>query len=83
MLQRQLQKLYRGEGINIEAVPNASGPQTHILEGGKHMHLPLPGSMGFGRLLRRKHPPYQPKTEAVRRIAQQYQALRQPVTPAK
>jgi hypothetical protein len=79
----QLKKLYRSEGINIEAVPKASGLQTHILEGGTHMNLPLAGSMGFGRILRREHPSYQPKTEAVRCIAQQYQPWRQPAAPAK
>ena len=87
MTLHQLQTLYRGEGINIAAYPSAIGPQTHSLEGGVNMNLPLSGSMGFGRILRRDHPPYRPKTQAVQQIAQQIQlqldrpALRPPATP--
>ncbi len=40
----------------------------HLLEGGRTLTSPLPGSLGFVRLFCQEHPIYQPRSQAVQRL---------------
>lgn len=61
-----LENLYREEGISLTA-EEAGAASAHVLEGGKSMVPPLPGSAGYQRLFGEAHPPYRPVSDALRR----------------
>lgn len=65
-----LSGLYTEEGIQLELDATGRAGQ-HILEGGNFLECPLPGSPGFLRLFCQEHPPYQPKSDLVRRLAEE------------
>jgi hypothetical protein len=66
----ELQDLYRAEGIAVE--PDVSRvPGLHVLEGGKCLLPPMPGTTGFARLFGQQHPPYRPSSKLVRELASQ------------
>ncbi len=44
-----------------------SDEMLHVLEGGKSMVPPLPGSAGYQRLFGEAHPPYRPVSDALKR----------------
>lgn len=65
-----LRELYREEGIVLpgqvgEGVP----PGLHVLEGGRSLISPEPGTLGFERLFYEEHPPYRPRSERVGKVA--------------
>jgi tetratricopeptide (TPR) repeat protein len=54
----EFQNFYRDRGITwtIQDTQGIAGP--HLLEGGKSLVAPLPGTTGFTRLFSGQHPPY-------------------------
>jgi hypothetical protein len=67
----ELEELYHEEGIAFEHGPPATESQRHVLEGGKNLLLPEPCTVGFYRLVRQEHAPYEPVSERVRALAGQ------------
>lgn len=65
----ELRDLYLAEDIEWENSP-LEFPGLHVLEGGKSLMAPLPGTTGYQRLFCQVHPPYRPKSEQVRAAAQ-------------
>ncbi len=72
-----LLELYQAEGIIIGSgmqvrtdVPR-NPSYRHILEGGVGLFTPEPDSIGYKRLMYKVHPPYRPKSERVRNLAEQ------------
>lgn len=60
---------YREEGIEIVADGGGAGPVgRHILEGGRFLYSPRPGSAGFARLFGEDHGAYIPSGAAARAI---------------
>lgn len=58
--------LYRAEGIAWQT--EAGGlPGLHVLDGGDSLIAPEPGTTGYTRLMGQPHPPYVPKSAALRR----------------
>jgi len=64
-----LRELYRAEGIALSVEDQNGYADRHLLEGGRSLVCPLPGTTGFARLFGRSHPPYHPNSDAVARIA--------------
>jgi hypothetical protein len=63
----ELQDLYRQEGILFEGADRLR--TRHVLEGGRSLEAPSPGTAGFARLFGQRHAPYVPKSPAVRQLA--------------
>jgi len=80
---RDLLDLYADEGIVI----GSGGPgrndrknsHHHVLEGGNRLFTPVPGSMGYKRLMYDDHRRYKPKSARVRNLAR---AMRVQEVPA-
>jgi tetratricopeptide (TPR) repeat protein len=70
----ELRDLYRAEGIDITPDDGEQPVGAHVLEGGKSLHTPLPGTTGYARLFRREHRPYRPSSERVQEVAQRIRA---------
>lgn len=65
----QLESLYRNERITWR--PTADGLiNYHVLEGGRSLIAPLPGTVGYARLFGQLHAPYEPKSAPVRSMQQ-------------
>ncbi len=67
----QLRNLYLEEGIAIDGL-SPTGPtadKRHVLEGGKSLVAPLPGTAGFTRLFAQSHAPYVPAGPTVKSLA--------------
>lgn len=64
-----LENLYRGEGIALTA-EEAGAASAHVLEGGRSMVPPRPGSAGYQRLFGGAHPPYRPVSDALKRAVE-------------
>lgn len=64
-----LRELYRLEGIVFDGPPPKGRDGRHILEGGRWLGAPAPGTTGFVRLFCGNHAPYEPRSEQVRRLA--------------
>jgi hypothetical protein len=64
----QLRDLYLAEGITWEASPDA-WPGLHVLEGGKSLAAPWPGTAGYQRLFCQIHQPYHPVSSLVKKAA--------------
>lgn len=62
-----LENLYRDEGLTWDLSEQMGVSATHVLEGGTSLVPPEPGSAGFARLFCDEHPPYEPKSDALRR----------------
>lgn len=63
-----LETFYRLEGIVIR--PSRETPaDRHVLEGGRSLRPPAPGTAGFMRLFVQRHPPYHPRSGRVRKLA--------------
>ena len=63
-----LRELYRSEGIEFTTEDQHGYVGRHVLEGGRSLVSPLPGTTGFARLFGRVHPPYQPKSDTVAKL---------------
>lgn len=70
-----LRELYRGEGIKWREPGEGGYVGRHVLEGGKWLVTPLPGTVGFTRLVGQRRGPYGPRTE---RVAELMEASRRP-----
>ena len=76
MTLRELEDLYREEGIvmgsGMERSPiELKNPSfRHVLEGGRGLFTPQPGSMGYKRLMFQRHDPYEPTLRRVRALAE-------------
>jgi hypothetical protein len=66
---RDIQDLYREEGIRIVGLDDAGEFGLHILEGGTWLFTPAPGSTGFVRIFAQDHGSYSPRSARVRAIA--------------
>ena len=62
-----LQDLYRAEDIEWESRPGRA-PKRHVLEGGRSLVAPLPGTVGYTRLFCNEWPAYVPRSRALRRF---------------
>lgn len=71
MMMQELIEVYRAEGIIIDERPGEV-PGRHILEGGKWMVSPMPGTGGYMRLFGRRWADYIPESEYVKQIKQKY-----------
>lgn len=63
--------LYRYEGIIFEPRPLASDTvdtYRHILDGGKLLYTPIPGSAGYERLTYQPAKPYEPKSDQLKQL---------------
>ena len=67
----ELRDLYAAEGITYEREATGGIAPMHVLEGGRTLVTPLPGSAGFARLFGQVHPPYTPRSDLLRRAIQQ------------
>jgi tetratricopeptide (TPR) repeat protein len=65
----ELRDLYRAERINLSTQGQGGYADRHVLEGGRSLVSPLPGTTGFVRLFGQTHPPYDPRSRAVARLA--------------
>ncbi len=63
-----LRELYRAEGINTATEDQSGYADKHVLEGGRSLVSPLPGTTGFTRLFGQQYPAYQPRSKDVARI---------------
>jgi hypothetical protein len=82
--------LYRDESIATTLSPPQAAPargnraslDRHILEGGKNLYTPLPGSTGFARLFGTRWPAYAPRSPRLRELATP-QIAPAPTAPAR
>ncbi len=66
-----LRELYRAEGVQLSTEDQSGFAGTHLLEGGKSLVCPLPGTAGFARVFGQTHRDYDPKSaDAAARLAQ-------------
>lgn len=74
----QFRELFQAEGIRWASDRAAGIPGKHVLEGGRYLVSPSPGSLGEKRLLGQAHGPYVPRSDLVRqmraRLAKQAEA---------
>ena len=63
-----LRELYRAEGIDTATEDQSGYADKHVLEGGRSLVSPLPGTTGFVRLFGQRHPAYQPRSSEVSRL---------------
>ena len=84
MTVNELEQLYREEGIRWTLQDENGTPGLHVLEGGKSLVCPRPGSVGYARLFGDRHGPYRPTSKRVRELAAQVQSqLQTPMSPAQ
>lgn len=67
--------LYKEEGINVVGWDSDERVGRHILEGGKSLYTPTPGSLAWPRLYGAVRYPYVPVSERVRALSAKMQAL--------
>lgn len=60
-----LRDLYQAESLRWTLEDQGGYAGRHILEGGKSLVAPLPGTVGFARLMGQRHPPYRQRSEMV------------------
>lgn len=65
----ELESLYRDEGILFETRGVSGRDAMHILEGGRSMEMPAPGSAGYARVYCQPHAPYRPVSKRVADLA--------------
>ncbi len=70
----ELEDLYRYEEIELDDDDAGRFPGLHVLEGGRSLASPQPGTAGYARLFCQQHPPYHPKSAEVRELVSQLQA---------
>jgi hypothetical protein len=64
----ELNDLYREEGIKWTIEDEGGWADQHVLEGGKSLVAPLPGTVGFARLFGQLHQPHQARSSKVRAL---------------
>lgn len=67
----QLADLYKAEGINPTDEQEGT-PGLHVLEGGKSLVSPMPGTLGYARLFGQRHAPYKAISPQVKQLQQEY-----------
>lgn len=60
-----LRELYRLEGVDLSGEEDGRYPGLHLLEGGRSLVAPLPGTTGFARIFGNNHTAYAPKSREV------------------
>lgn len=78
-----LEQLYREEGIRWTIQDENGTPGLHVLEGGKSLLCPRPGSVGYARLFGARHGPYRPTSKRVKEIYARVQLQLAPAQPAQ
>jgi hypothetical protein len=66
-----LQQLYKLEGIGTSVQEDGGIPKLHVLESGKSLVAPAPGTIGYTRIFCQQHAPYQPISDRVKQLAQE------------
>lgn len=79
----ELENLYRAEGIALSIEDQRGRGRAHVLEGGDSLIAPLAGTTGFARLFGRLHPPYRPRSEALREVATRVAAKKAELNPTQ
>jgi len=72
---QDLLDLYREEGIVFSPLPASSETTDtyhHILRNGRLLYTPVPGSRGFEDLTYRQAPPYEPRSEYLKRVREDF-----------
>lgn len=77
----RLEDLYRAEGLYWN-VDSGNDPGLHVLEGGKSLVAPAPGTEGYARIFRQNHAPYRPKSKELRVVVEQMNAAAAQVAQA-
>ncbi len=81
----ELERLYRAEGIVFTPQDVRGIPGKHVLEGGKSLLPPLPGTIGYPRVFCQPAAPYRPGSrelvDAVARMRETSPAIRSPRRP--
>jgi tetratricopeptide (TPR) repeat protein len=65
-----LRELYRAEGVQLTTEDQSGFAGVHLLEGGKSLVCPLPGTAGFARVFGQIHHDYHPKSAEAARLTQ-------------
>jgi len=64
-----LRELYRAEGVVVEGQRGEGiPPGLHVLEGGRSLISPEPGTAGYARLFYTEHLPYRPRSRLAREV---------------
>ena len=71
-----LENLYRDEGIIFDSRGVVGRDALHLLEGGRALETPDPGSAGYARLFCQPHPPYQPRSPRLEQALEQLRTQR-------
>ncbi len=67
----EAEEILLGSGAEDRPGQRRNPSFRHILEGGRGLFTPEPGSMGYKRLMFQSHPPYEPRSDRVRELAEQ------------
>ncbi len=62
----ELENLYREEGVVWTVEDDRGFASRNVLEGGRSLVSPQAGTAGYSRLFCKRHPPYEPKSAALR-----------------
>lgn len=71
----ELRELYRAEDVRFTLEDQRGYAGRHLLEGGRSMVAPLPGTAGFARLFGQRHAAYEPRSEQVAREAERMERV--------
>ncbi len=71
-----LVQLYQAEGIVTDPANEGGVPGRHVLERGRSLQTPLPGTTGYARLFGVRRGPYHPRSAAVRQAVEQLEGRR-------
>lgn len=74
-----LTELYRAEGLTFTPEDQHGYADRHVLEGGRSLVAPLPGTAGFARLFGQTHRAYQPRSAEVTRFIKSNPATDHPL----
>jgi hypothetical protein len=72
----ELENLYREEGLVWTVEDQRGYAGAHVLEGGRSLVVPQPGTAGYTRLFAGEHRAYQPRSPRVKELAEQIRAER-------
>lgn len=77
----QLEALYKAEKIAWTPQEVSGVPGEHVLEGGRSLFTPLPGSTGYARLFCKEAPTYKPMSPEVKALASTVEKQREAPQP--
>lgn len=77
----ELENLYREEGLLWTVEDQRGYAGAHVLEGGRSLVAPQPGTAGYTRLFAGEHRAYKPRSPRVKELADQIRAQREQQAP--